>query len=124
MDRCGVVVMTPLLTLLLLLSGRSAMGAPRYRERWEQEGPEWRPDEEGKGGKGLFLLDNVEKVVDSEGGQVHVVRGPFVPEQPWQQYGACREGLMHIGFITMEPKTLFVPQYIDSNLILFVQRGA
>ncbi|XP_003557965.1 vicilin-like seed storage protein At2g28490 [Brachypodium distachyon] len=123
MDRCGVVVMTPLLTLLLLLSGRSAMGAPRYRERWEQEGPEWRPDEEGKGGKGLFLLDNVEKVVDSEGGQVHVVRGPFVPEQPWQQYGACREGLMHIGFITMEPKTLFVPQYIDSNLILFVQRG-
>lgn len=30
---------------------------------------------------------------------------------------------MHIGFITMEPKTLFVPQYIDSNLILFVERG-
>jgi hypothetical protein len=64
-------------------------------------------------GKGLFVLDKVEKVVDSEGGQVRVVRG-----QPWPP-----ASFMHIGFITMEPKTLFVPQYMDSNLILFVQRG-
>ena len=115
------------------------MGAPRHRERWEEGEGEWRPEEEGKGGgggagRGLFLLDKVEKVVESEGGQVRVVRGQprppasVVPE--WQHSGwfagcgACREGLMHIGFITMEPETLFVPQYIDSNLILFVQRGA
>ncbi|KAM0877588.1 hypothetical protein ACQ4PT_035378 [Festuca glaucescens] len=96
------------------------MGAPRHRERWEEGEGEWRPEEEGKGGggepaagKGLFVLDKVEKVVDSEGGQVHVVRG-----QPWPP-----ASFMHIGFITMEPKTLFVPQYMDSNLILFVQRG-
>ncbi|KAI4382335.1 hypothetical protein MLD38_008312 [Melastoma candidum] len=30
---------------------------------------------------------------------------------------------MHIGFITMEPQTLFIPQYVDSNLVLFVSRG-
>jgi hypothetical protein len=30
---------------------------------------------------------------------------------------------MHIGFITMEPRTLFVPQYIDSSLILFIRTG-
>jgi hypothetical protein len=30
---------------------------------------------------------------------------------------------MHVGFITMEPKTLFVPQYLDSNIVLFVRRG-
>lgn len=133
----AVVGMAPLLVLLLLLSGWSAMGTPRLRERWEEgEGEgEWRPEEEAEGGgggvgtgKGLFLLDKVEKVVESEGGRVRVVRG--VPEAPSQHggwsagCGACREGLMHIGFITMEPKTLFVPQYIDSNLILFVQRGA
>jgi hypothetical protein len=130
-----------LMLLLLLLSGSSAMGAHRHRERWEEGEGEWRPEEEGKGRggepaavKGLFVLDKVEKVVESEGGQVHVVRGQqwppastFEPEAPWQHGGwsaaGCREGLMHIGFITMEPKTLFVPQYIDSNLILFVQRG-
>lgn len=122
-------MMAPLL-VLLLLSGWPAMGASRFRERWDEGEGEWRPEEEGKGkggavpGKGLFLLDKVEKVVESEGGSVHVVRG-LPPEAPWQAgCGACREGLMHIGFITMEPKTLFVPQYIDSNLILFVQRGA
>uniref|UniRef100_A0ACD5WVW4 Uncharacterized protein n=1 Tax=Avena sativa TaxID=4498 RepID=A0ACD5WVW4_AVESA len=110
------------------------MGAHhRHHERWEEGEGEWRPEEEGKGGpgRGLFVLDKVEKVVESEGGQVRVVRGQpwppayVVPEAPWQHGGwsTCREGLMHIGFITMEPKTLFVPQYIDSNLILFVQRG-
>ncbi|XP_047084791.1 vicilin-like seed storage protein At2g28490 [Lolium rigidum] len=117
----GVVTMAPLFMLLLLLSGSAAMGGPRrHRERWEEGEGEWRPEEEGKGGggepaagKGLFVLDKVEKVVDSEGGQVHVVRG-----QPWPP-----ASFMHIGFITMEPKTLFVPQYMDSNLILFVQRG-
>lgn len=129
--------MAPLLMLLLLLSRCSAaMGESRYGERWEEGEGEWRPEEEGKGGggggpgRGLFVLDRLEKVVESEGGRVHVVRGqPWPPASmvpdPWHGgCGACRrEGLMHIGFITMEPKTLFVPQYIDSNLILFVQRG-
>ncbi|CAD6203557.1 unnamed protein product [Miscanthus lutarioriparius] len=51
--------------------------------------------------------------------EVRVVRG-----QPWPPAAfACREGLMHIGFITMEPKTLFVPQYLDSSITLFVHRG-
>lgn len=78
------------------------------------------------------MLDRGEKVVESEGGHVRVVRGrpwpPAAVPDPWQRgwsaaSGCCREGLMHIGFITMEPKTLFVPQYVDSNLILFVQLG-
>ncbi|XP_062213436.1 vicilin-like seed storage protein At2g28490 [Phragmites australis] len=117
MDRGPVAVMAPLLTLLLLLSRCAA--ATQYGEgRWEEGEGEWRPEEEeeGKGGR-LFVLDRLEKVVESEGGQVRVVRG-----QPWPP-ASCREGLMHIGFITMEPKTLFVPQYLDSSVTLFVQRG-
>ncbi|TVU47144.1 hypothetical protein EJB05_06731, partial [Eragrostis curvula] len=111
-----------LLALLLLVSRCSAAAAPRHggeKEWWEEGEGEWRPEEEeGKGGgKGMFVLDRLEKVVDSEGGQVHVVRG-----QPWPP-ASYREGLMHIGFIVMEPKTLFVPQYLDSGLTLFVQRG-
>lgn len=102
--------MAPLLVAALLLSACSASAA-----RWEEGEGEWRPETEGS--KGMFVLDRLEKVVDSEGGQVRVVRG-----QPWPP-ASFREGLMHIGFITMEPKTLFVPQYLDSALTLFVQRG-
>lgn len=117
----------PLLVLLLLLLSRCSAAAPRHgAEGWWEEGEgEWRPaeeEEQGKQGKGrgLFVLDRLEKVVESEGGQVRVVRG-----QPWPPAAAfaCRDGLMHIGFITMEPKTLFVPQYLDSSITLFVQRG-
>ncbi|KAG8063463.1 hypothetical protein GUJ93_ZPchr0003g16858 [Zizania palustris] len=135
----AATTVTPVLVLLLLLSPCSA--AARYGgKEWDEEREgQWRPEEEGKGGggdepgpkpsppgKGLFLLDRVEKVVESEGGRVHVVRGhPWPPAaispDPWASGG--REGLLHIGFISMEPKTLFVPQYVDSNLILFVQQG-
>ncbi|RLN42804.1 hypothetical protein C2845_PM01G14290 [Panicum miliaceum] len=125
MDRAAV--MAPLLLTLLLLASRCAAAAaapPRHDREWgweEGEG-EWRPEKEreGKGKeRGMFVLDRLEKVVESEGGQVRVVRG-----QPWPPAAvACREGLMHIGFITMEPKTLFVPQYLDSSVTLFVRRG-
>ncbi|KAH1098629.1 hypothetical protein J1N35_015550 [Gossypium stocksii] len=33
------------------------------------------------------------------------------------------EKLLHIGSIKMEPRTLFLPLYLDSNLILFVHTG-
>ena len=102
MDRVAVMAPSRLVLLLLLLSQCSA-AAPRHgAEGWWEEGEgEWRPaEEEDKGkGRGLFVLDRLEKVVESEGGQVRVVRG-----QPWPPSAfACREGLMHIGFITMEP---------------------
>ncbi|XP_006650050.1 vicilin-like seed storage protein At2g28490 [Oryza brachyantha] len=152
--RVAAAVAAPLLIMLLLLS--AAAEARRGGKGWdweeEHEG-EWRPEEEeeGKGhghggggggddpgpkpspaGRGLFVLDKGEKVVESEGGHVRVVRGrPWPPAtvmpDPWQHGwsapSGCREGLMHIGFITMEPKTLFVPQYVDSNLVLFVHLG-
>uniref|UniRef100_A0A0D9VTR5 Cupin type-1 domain-containing protein n=1 Tax=Leersia perrieri TaxID=77586 RepID=A0A0D9VTR5_9ORYZ len=151
----AAAAVAPLL-LLLLLSRCSAAAASRHGGDkgwdWEEEREgEWRPEEdEGKGGhggggddpgppkprpadRGLFVLDRGEKVVESEGGHVRVVRGrPWPPAtvvpDPWQRdwsaaASGCREGLMHIGFITMEPKTLFVPQYVDSNLILFVFLG-
>ena len=126
MGRVAVMAAPLLFTLLLLLASRCAparAAALRHGSEWgweEAEG-EWRPEEEKERGegKGLFVLDRVEKVVESEGGQVRVVRGqPWPPSAVW-----CREGLMHIGFITMEPKTLFVPHYLDSSITLFVRRG-
>ncbi|PUZ41212.1 hypothetical protein GQ55_9G485900 [Panicum hallii var. hallii] len=127
MGRVAVMVAPLLFTLLLLVASRCAAAAPPRHGRewgWEEGEGEWRPEEEkereGKGKeRGMFVLDRLEKVVESEGGQVRVVRG-----QPWPPAAVvCREGLMHIGFITMEPKTLFVPQYLDSSITLFVHRG-
>ncbi|KAF3331843.1 vicilin-like antimicrobial peptides 2-2 [Carex littledalei] len=92
----------------------------RYREREGKGEEEW----EEKGSKrGLFILDKWEKVVESEGGEVRVVRGFGSPRDHWSGFDATHKGLLHIGFISMDPKTLFVPQYLDAGLILFVRRG-
>ncbi|KAL8525506.1 hypothetical protein ACS0TY_014936 [Phlomoides rotata] len=75
----------------------------------------------GEGGTGRregeeqFLLQDSEEVVRTDAGYMRVVRSPgskFINTPP-----------IHIGFITMEPKTLFIPQYLDSTLILFVRTG-
>ncbi|KAF8009005.1 hypothetical protein BT93_J0100 [Corymbia citriodora subsp. variegata] len=123
-----------LLSLLVLLDALRASSVP-YREEEGEEGEEeerewrWRErggGEEERGWRGggrergggeagdFFLLHDSERVFRTEAGEMEVVRsfGGRIIERP-----------MHIGFITMEPQTLFVPQYLDSNLILFVRRG-
>ncbi|XP_065867695.1 vicilin-like seed storage protein At2g28490 [Euphorbia lathyris] len=61
-----------------------------------------------------FLLQDSKHVIKTDAGDVRVVKtyGGKLIDRP-----------MHIGFITMEPKSLFVPQYLDSSLILFIRRG-
>lgn len=89
-----------------------------HRERKEEE--EW--GEKGTK-RGLFILDKWEKVVESEGGEVRIARGFGLRKEHGWTSDAAHKGLLHIGFISMEPKTLFVPQYLDAGLILFVRRG-
>ncbi|CAL8999453.1 unnamed protein product [Prunus brigantina] len=74
---------------------------PEY-EKPESEKEDW------------YLLPHSRQVVKTEAGEMSVVMraGGRVVDKP-----------MHIGFITMEPKSLFIPQYLDSNLFLFVRRG-
>ncbi|KAG6432829.1 hypothetical protein SASPL_104416 [Salvia splendens] len=86
----------------------------RGEERWSER--ERRGREEARGGTGWregddwFLLHRSKPVVETEAGSMKLVQGSGkIP--------------MHIGFITMEPKSLFIPQYLDSSLILFVRRG-
>ncbi|KAL6009365.1 hypothetical protein ACLOJK_022594 [Asimina triloba] len=72
-------------------------------------------DEEERGER--FLLKNSKLVVKSEGGEVRVMRGYY--EKAMRQAA----GPMHIGFVTMEPDTLYLPQYMDANLLIFVRKG-
>ncbi|KAJ4977629.1 hypothetical protein NE237_008409 [Protea cynaroides] len=118
----------PRATLLLLLLVMFFLSVPMTmgydgEEEEEEEGEE-EEEERGHGGRGgrgergysedKFLLQHKKKIVKTEAGEMKVVRG-FREKN--------MEIPMHIGFINMEPKTLFIPQYLDSSLILFVRRG-
>ena len=97
-------LLTLLLALLVVCHGVVPATARRQLE-----------EEEGEWDKELFLLQRSKQIVRTEAGEMRVVRsvgGGRIVDRP-----------MHIGFITMEPQTLYVPQYIDSSLILFVRRG-
>ncbi|GLU19027.1 hypothetical protein SLE2022_352970 [Rubroshorea leprosula] len=96
--------MTILLLVLVLHYGVSmAMG---YIEGGESSrgGREEREEEES-----LFLSKGYKQVVKTDAGEVRVARRVAGP--------------MHLGFIIMEPQSLFIPQYLDSSLMLFVHRG-
>ncbi|KAM1277138.1 hypothetical protein ACFX13_030279 [Malus domestica] len=87
-------------------------GRRRWPEKKEEEQyPEWGGVESRED---RFLLPEAKHVVKTAAGEMRVVMGAL---------GRAVYKPMHIGFITMEPKSLFIPQYLDSNLILFVCRG-
>lgn len=73
------------------------------REEGEEETDDW------------FLLQDSKSVMRTEAGEMRVIKslGGKIWDRP-----------LHIGFITMEPQTLFIPQYLDSSLMIFIRRGA
>ncbi|XP_056693257.1 vicilin-like seed storage protein At2g28490 isoform X1 [Spinacia oleracea] len=86
-------------------------------ERGRQPRPKPRPEPYrpgGRGGEGMFVLRDSKKVISTQAGEMRVVRG---------YGGKIVENPLDIGFITMEPRSLFVPQYLDSSLIIFLRRG-
>ncbi|KAH9606372.1 hypothetical protein KSS87_017277 [Heliosperma pusillum] len=88
----------------------------REREEEEEDERDMPPLPFGPSGREeMFVLRESKRVFSTEAGEMRVVRGfgrGMVIERP-----------LHIGFITMEPRSLFVPQYLDSSLIIFVRRG-
>ncbi|KAA8544007.1 hypothetical protein F0562_021816 [Nyssa sinensis] len=106
-----------LLLALVIYYAMTAVGGS-YED---PEGGQWGEREEGEGGwskrghrKGLFLLQHSKHVVKTDAGDMRVVKGFG---------GRIMERPMHIGFITMEPNSLFIPQYLDCSLIIFIHRG-
>lgn len=94
-----------LLILLILLVASFCVS-------YEEEG-----GREGRG-EGLFLLHDSKEVVRTDAGVMRVVRRGFGGGGV-----SIFQSPMHIGFITMEPNSLFIPQYLDAHLIVFVRRG-
>ncbi|KAK1322357.1 hypothetical protein QJS10_CPA03g01291 [Acorus calamus] len=92
-----------LIVLLLALSVKPSVG---YEGKGKGKG--------GGEGESVFMMEKSKQVVKTDGGEVRVLRG-------YMQRGTSTP--MHIGFISMEPKTMFLPQYLDSSLILFIRTG-
>jgi hypothetical protein len=70
--------------------------------------------EEGSTSKNLFLMQNSKSVVKTHAGELRLFRN---------NDDRFLDRHMHIGLLNMEPRSLFIPQYLDSNLIIFVRRG-
>ncbi|TKY48497.1 Vicilin antimicrobial peptides 2-2 [Spatholobus suberectus] len=95
-----------LLILFLVLCHGVAVTMGRFWRTEVEEGPP-RPDK-------LFLMLKSKRVAKTDAGEMRVL----------ESYGGrISERRLHIGFITMEPRSLFIPQYLDSTLIIFVRSG-
>ncbi|KAL3518343.1 hypothetical protein ACH5RR_020932 [Cinchona calisaya] len=84
---------------------------------------EWGAEEEegGGGGEGeivkgnnRFLLQDSMHVVKTDAGDMRVMSSGG--HRFWRSP-------MHVGLITMEPNSLFIPQYLDASIVLFIRRG-
>lgn len=100
--------MTTLARFLMFLAFSSAL---RVGMGFDEEGES---EEREKVKEDIFVMGEPKHVVKTEAGNMKVFKG---------FRGKISERPMHIGFITMEPKSLFIPQYMDSTLILFIRRG-
>ncbi|PHT96612.1 hypothetical protein BC332_34460 [Capsicum chinense] len=99
-------VRTLLLLVLVLFTTLVA-----YVGAYEEEENEQRTQ-----GEKWFLLRHLHNVVKTDAGSMRMVKGGY-------RWGSYLHSPMHIGFISMEPNSLFIPQYLDSDLVLFVHHG-
>ncbi|AES67429.1 putative rmlC-like jelly roll protein [Medicago truncatula] len=97
----------PLLIMLLILCHGVSMTMAMWEAEDKSNGPSTKD-------KKLFLLQNSKRVVKTDAGEMRVLES---------RGGRILERRLHVGFITMEPSSLFVPQYLDSTLIIFVLTG-
>ncbi|KAF5930949.1 hypothetical protein HYC85_031822 [Camellia sinensis] len=122
-----LIVLVMMWCAVAMVSGYEDEGEEGWRERKEgdERGGRREAEEEEeerereRGGEDLFMLQDVKQVVRTDAGDMKLVRGGGIGGGG----GWMVERAMHVGFITMEPKSLFIPRYLDSNLIIFVRRG-
>lgn len=124
MGKISVLLLALLVVCFALVStvggyyNQDEGGAEPGKEMEEGGGGE---EEEGGGGEGeevkgnsRFLLQESMHVVKTDAGDMRVMRSGG--HRFWRSP-------MHLGLITMEPNSLFIPQYLDSSLVLFIRRG-
>ncbi|KAK7402142.1 hypothetical protein VNO78_14172 [Psophocarpus tetragonolobus] len=97
-----------LLILFLVLCNGVALTMGFWRTKGEDK------EEEPLSSDKLFLMMKSKHVAKTDAGEMRVL----------ESYGGGNsDRRLNIGFITMEPRSLFIPQYLDSTLIIFVRSG-
>ncbi|KAM5584004.1 vicilin-like seed storage protein [Rosa sericea] len=90
-----------------------AMSFDHEDEDWgrDQREEEW---EGHKGHRHWFLLQRSRLLLRTEAGEMRVVRS--VGRRMVSRH-------INVGFLSMKPDSLFIPQYLDSSVVLFVHTG-
>ncbi|KAL6199992.1 hypothetical protein ACLB2K_029774 [Fragaria x ananassa] len=112
----GKRVMQSLLVLVIVMCfGVIAMSMNfdhHQDEDWDQREEDW--DMQHRGHHHWFLLQRSRLLLRTEAGEMRVVRS--VGRRMVHRH-------INVGFLSMEPNSLFIPQYLDSSLVLFVHTG-
>ncbi|KAE9587944.1 putative rmlC-like jelly roll protein [Lupinus albus] len=100
---------TLLVLLVLVLCHGVGVTMGLWMKEVEQDKKHWHPMSDK-----LFLMQNSKHIVKTDAGEMRVL----------ESYGGrIMDRRLNIGFITMEPRSLFIPQYLDSTFIIFLRAG-
>ncbi|KAM3231964.1 vicilin-like seed storage protein [Capsicum chacoense] len=105
-----------LMLLVLVLFSTLVASVVGYEYEGRREREEEEESEQRTQGENWFLLRQLHDVVKTDAGSMRMVKGGY-------RRGSFLHSPMHVGFISMEPNSLFIPQYLDSDLVLFVHHG-
>ncbi|PHU15877.1 hypothetical protein BC332_17082 [Capsicum chinense] len=92
-----------LLVLVLFLTLVASVVGYEYEGRREREEEE--ESEQRTQGENWFLLRQLHDVVKTDAGSMRMVKGGY-------RRGTFLHSPMHVGFISMEHNSLFIPQYL------------
>ncbi|XP_062017430.1 vicilin-like seed storage protein At2g28490 [Rosa rugosa] len=112
----GKRVMVSVLVLAIVM----CFGVMAMAMSFDHEDEDWRRDhreEEWEGHRRhrhWFLLERSRLLLRTEAGEMRVVRS--VGQRMVDRH-------INVGFLSMEPNSLFIPQYLDSSVVLFVHTG-
>lgn len=110
--HCVILLLLLAIAALTCRGGSGFEGHSEYEEQWrEQEGHHGEEEEQ----EGIFLLEKSKKILKTEAGEVSL--------RSRKRYAMKPPHDLHIVFISMEPKSFFVPQYLDSDSVFYVLRG-
>ncbi|KAE9600615.1 putative rmlC-like jelly roll protein [Lupinus albus] len=99
---------TTLLVLVLVLCHGVAMTMGFWMKEMEKK-EHWHPKPDK-----LFLMQHLKRMVKTDAGEMSML----------ESYGGrIMDRRLNIGFIIMEPSSLFIPQYLDSTFIIFLRSG-
>ncbi|KAK4719895.1 hypothetical protein R3W88_018233 [Solanum pinnatisectum] len=101
MGNRGTLLLLVLVLFSALVASVGAYGYEEEKSEQRTQGEKW------------FLLRQLHNVVKTDAGSMKMVKGGY-------RAGSFLHSPMHIGFISMEPNSLFIPQYLDSDLVIFV----